>query len=224
MTSATLVHVTTSDPTEPGDADPAPRTEPAPVDYSSAYAAYLDQGRWLLDQQQRRGATFQTAAITLIGFDGVLLALLVGAEVSGGATTPDAASWAARVGAVLIACSALAGLGAILPLPTLTIGAKGTVEAWAAFLAGGGYNREAQHFAHMLLALDAKEEPRTGRLTAATSRWHERRQRKGPPVQVLYAAQRLATLRGRFVTSAAVLLALGLVALVVVVFAVPPSP
>jgi hypothetical protein len=212
-----------------------PTVESAPdsADLSAhwrTWDAFLDQGRWLLGEQQKRTSTFQTNAVALLGFDGVLLALLVGTGVVTVTQASPTAWWAARVGAAAIAASALCAVAAVVPRSTGTVATSDTLNGWTDFHVAETHDpayQAAQHFANMLLASDAVESDATGRLARARAkilrrvrRWTRREE---PSTQVLIAARRLATARGRWTTGAAAFLAAGVLALVVVVYAAPPA-
>lgn len=194
--------------------------------YQPHYQAFLDQGRWLLEQQQRRSDVFQQGAIALVGFDGILIAILASGDALGSTTRYSAAWWAVIAGAGLFLVSALCGVVALIPRQTNTVPAASTVRAWREFRREGGFDRDALRFADMLLASKPK---------AAASRptWGLRlraRARKllalpKPKRQPLRAAEQLASVRGTWTLRAGVLLIAGLFALLVVLIVSPvPTP
>ena len=189
--------------------------------YVPQWSAYLDQARWLLEQQQRRGAGFQQTAVALIGFDGVLLAVLVSGDALGTVSRYDAAWWATIIGAASLVVSAAAGVMTILPRQTNAVGAKDTLKGWAKLKKKGAWDRANQHFAEMLLNPAPKRDAPKSRWARWARRWRTRLRLAEPPTQPLKAATHLATIRGRWTTASAWFLVLGLACLAVALFAAP---
>jgi hypothetical protein len=197
---------------------------PAADDYAAhadRYAAFLDQARWLLDQEQRRGAAFQQSAVALVGFDGVLLTLLVSSSAIGATTRYGLSWWSTVTGATLFALSAFAGVLALVPWSTYFVVSSETVDAWTEFRTQPTWNTSTYHFAHMLLAPDPP--------VRGSERWWPRVVRKvralthrpEPPTQVLRSAERLSSRRGRWTATSGWLLVGGVIALLVGLFALP---
>lgn len=179
------------------------------------FESFLDQARWLLEQQQRRSATFQQTAVALLGFDGVLLAVLVSAATLSGRSQQPAARWATVAAAIFIVASSAAGVLAILPRSTSAASASLTVKSWSEFHANGGYGRDAQHFAEMLLAADP---PSTSTMTLREhldAWWRHRRRREPIPTQPLLAAEELSGTRAAWASRSGWLLLGGVVCLAV---------
>ena len=201
----------------PDDSDPY-----AP--YQPQFRSYLEQARWLLEQQQRRSQSFQQTAVAMIGFDGVLLALLV----SSGAlrAAHQQVPWGFTVAAALaLALSSLAGVATIVPRYTDAVGAAQTVEAWATFKQVGGWDQSTEHFAEMLLAADPPLEGKPGPAERVASWFRALARRPEPPRQPLLAATRLASVRGRWAGWSGALLAAGVTCLAVALVVGPaPAP
>lgn len=177
------------------------------------FVAYLDQARWLLEQQQRRGASFQQTAVAVIGFDGVLLAVLVSGDSLGSTGRYTGAWWATVTSAALFVLSSLAGVLALRPRATNAVAAGLTIDAWKDLHDQGSWNRAHQHFAEMLLSPDPPVAGRPRRADRLRRRWRAFWRLPEPPRQPLLAATHLATVRGRWVTGAAALLVAGLASL-----------
>ena len=120
-----------------------PPDQAGPDAYRHRFEAFLDQARWVYEQHQRRNASTQQMAIALLGFDGVLLAVLVSAGTELPRTTVCAA--------VLLVLSAAFAVWVILPGRTFFIDTEQTIEAWEKLHSGVPID-EAQLFAQMLLA------------------------------------------------------------------------
>lgn len=60
--------------------EPEPAPEPTGSEWSAEFEAFLDQGRWLLDEQHRRSECFLSGAVGVLGFDGAILAILAGSN------------------------------------------------------------------------------------------------------------------------------------------------
>lgn len=192
--------------------------------HAERFAAFLEQAKWLLDQQQARGAAFQQNAAVLVGFDGVLLALLISGDALGNVESLSGMWWVGVVGASMVASSAVAGLLAIVPWSTYAVVSADTVKAWAKVQVEPSWDNSRYHFAHMLLAAAP---PARGTATwpaRFAHWWRERLGWKQPPTQALQSAERLATRRGRWTTVSAFLLVGGIVALVLVFFAASTEP
>lgn len=110
------------------------------------FRAFLDQGRWLLAEQQRRRDSFRTTAATMLGFDGLALTLIVGLAPS------DArVAGVALAGAVAVALSALFAVLACFPKETQSVGVKDTLDGWVQVRHGTVDYSPTQYFAEMLL-------------------------------------------------------------------------
>jgi hypothetical protein len=168
--------------------------------YVPQWTAFLEQARWHLEQQQRRDASLQQGAIAVIGFDGVLLVILVSGSALTSIDKFGVSWWATVAGVALLVLSSLAGVAAVLPRATYVTGPDDTIKAWALHKEEGGWDRVNQHFAEMLLSESSspRQQPRRGRTT-----------------QPLLAATQLAAARAKWTASAAVCLVLGLICLAV---------
>lgn len=201
----------------------APKSEVDPYDLNAPrFAAFLDQARWLLAEQQRRGASFQQAAVALVGFDGVLLALLIGNDTLRDVDRYSLPWWAAILGALFFVGSAIVGLRALRPTPIYSSKVEATVKAWQTFITEGSEKEDVYHFAHMLLVTD----PPTEGLKSDPLRWEYLRRalgRPSPPTQPLIAAEQLATHRGTLAMRASRLLVGGILALFAFLLSVPPA-
>lgn len=181
------------------------------------YDAFLAQAHWLLEQQQRRSAAFQQTAVALVGFDGVLLAVLASGDTIATVGKSPAAFWATIGAAVLILLSAGAGVMAILPRSTSAVTAKETVEQWHQLNRGGGtHDRDVQHFAEMLLAIDPPSTSKPTPVDRIQAWWRTKRARDPVPTQPLKASELLATARGTWTSRSGVLLVGGLLCVAVV--------
>lgn len=122
------------------------RQPPAESPWEPHYRAYLDQGRWLLADQQRRRDGFRGAAATLLGFDGIALTLLIGLAPSD--------PWIAAIalaGALAVGVSAWFAVRALLPRGTDSVGAQDTLDGWVRVRQGTLDHSVTLHFAEMLL-------------------------------------------------------------------------
>ncbi len=189
--------------------------------YVPQWTAFLGQARWLLEQQQARGARFQETAVAVVGFDGVLLAVLVSGDALSHLPRQGLAWWSAIVGSTLLVLSSLAGVMSIKPRATNAVGASDTLNAWAELKEYGSWDRANQHFAEMLLNPSPRnEEPASPRERRA-ARWRGRLRVPGPPAQPLLAAAHLAGVRGRWAARSAGLLVVGLGCLAVAMIVAP---
>jgi len=175
------------------------------------FAAFLDQGRWLLREQQERGRSFQANAVALLGFDGVVLGILASGDF-----LASADDWSvqtiAGIGAVaMLAVSAFAAVLVITPRGTGAVVIDDTLDAWQDIHAGVEV-RANQHFAHMLLAKD----PAPATPPESRTQWWRRRAGR---LQVLHQAADLAKVRSRWTRVSAVSLLGAVAALVVVILA-----
>lgn len=121
--------------------DPPPETP-----WEPHYRAFLDQGRWLLADQQRRRQGFRNTAATLLGFDGVALTLLIGLAPSD--------RWVAGIallGAIAVGASAWFAVQTLLPKDADSVGVDDTLNGWVAVRQGTLHYSPIQHFAEMLL-------------------------------------------------------------------------
>lgn len=194
---------------------PRRSAEPDPhAAHIDRYQTFIDQGRWLLDQQQKRGAAFQQTATTLVGFDGVLLAVLVAGDPLDGWTRYSTPWWAFAVAGVMLVLSAAAGVLALVPRQTPSVDAEDAIKAWARFCEEAGWREEEQHFAHMIFTTEAVTASGT-RGQGTTRSWWAARPWRRIPQQALLAAEHLATVRGRWATAAGGLLVSGLTAMLI---------
>jgi hypothetical protein len=189
--------------------------------YVPQWTAFLDQARWLLEQQQRRGTGFQQTAVALIGFDGVLLAVLVSGDALGHVTRYHVAWWATVIGAAFLVLSAVAAVMTILPRATNAVGAGDTFGAWKKLKENGSWDRANQHFAEMLLNPSPEPEEPKSRWARLARQWCAWLRLPEPPLQPLEAATHLATVRGRWTTGSAWSLVVGLASLAAALIAAP---
>lgn len=194
---------------------PAHHEDPHAV-HLPRFEAFLDQARWLLEQQQRRGEAFQQTAVALVGFDGVLLALLVSGGALTSTTRYTAAWWATIDGAGLFVVSAFCGVCAVLPRAISTVPAAGTIKRWQKFRKKGGFNRDALWFADMLLSATPVQGTPSSHWSRMRTTVRRALRRSEPTLQPLEAAERLATTRGLWVLRAGGFLIAGLLSLLLV--------
>lgn len=162
--------------------------------YRHQYVAFLDQARWIYEQHQRRNASFQQMAVALLGFDGVLLAVLV----SAGTRPPVPTAYAAA----LLVLGATFAVLVIYPWRTYFIDTEGTIEAWEKFHSGD-LSDEAQLFAQMLLArqsdlVDEQQPTRRG-----AKRRYERAAKKRQP---LVSIETLGSVRASLLTASCLMM------------------
>jgi hypothetical protein len=174
--------------------------------HATAHRAFLDQARWHQDQQRQRTASFQTNAAALLGFNGVLLGLLVTGGMLGNSAVFSIAWWAGLAAVVAFTVSAGISISALVPAGTAVVGAGATIQQWGDHLAQGGYDDSTYQFAHMLLGTNH---------TAAG----DRKLRRPATTQPLRAAEESASKRGRRVLSAGLALLVGVIALAVALIA-----
>lgn len=205
---------------------PAPAAKPSGdpfAPHAAKHLAYLEQARWLLEQQHRRSATFQQTAVALVGFDGVLLALLLSNDTLSTFVRYDLPWWAGTLSSVLLAASALAAVLALVPAGTHSVSAARTIEGWAEHLAKGGWDDSTQFFAQMLLIKNPPEDGADSRAARFGSWWRSRLGKKPLSKQPIRSAERLATRRGWLTTTSAFLLFGGIIGLLVVLVASPAA-
>jgi hypothetical protein len=103
-------------------------TPPEPVDDS---AVFIDQARWLLEWHNRRSEAFASRALAVLGFDGVILALLLqGFGVKGIEATGPV--WVFLISTtLLLLCSAALAVSAILPHKVAMPGVDDLRRGWA---------------------------------------------------------------------------------------------
>lgn len=202
-------------------ASPSTGTGDPMAPHAAKHLAFLEQARWLLEQQQRRAATFQQTSVALVGFDGVLLALLLSNDTLGTFVRYSAAWWAGTIAALLFALSALIGVLVLVPFGMYSVPADTTISHWAKQLVTPDWDRSTQHFAHMLLVEAPPERGADSRPARFRRWWRARLHMKPLPMQPLRSAERLATRRGRLTTTSAFTLLGGIIALVVVLVTSP---
>ena len=191
-----------------------PAAEPSATapggDWVPTWTMFLDQARWALGEQQKRSTGFATHAATILGFDGVMLALLAGSDLLRDGTSLTV--WAARSAAVLVSASAVCTLGALWPRPVASKDWQLVVDEWDALhRADLPSTPPHQLFAHLLLVRNPHIAP-------------EEKSRRGAlrgPAQPLAAAASDADTRGNWVRWSGIALTLGVVALLIVVLGSP---
>lgn len=177
------------------------------------FTAFLDQARWLLEQQQRRSTNLQQTAVALIGFDGVLLAVLVSGDSLSTSIRHSTSWWTTVIGAGLIVMSSIAGVMAIRPRPIYVAGADLTVDEWAKLHTEATWDRATQHFAEMLLAADPPLTDTSTRVAHVVAWWRTKLRRAPLPRQPILAAEHLSNVRARWSSWAGWLLVAGLACL-----------
>ncbi|MCG2797816.1 MAG: hypothetical protein L6367_04660 [Cellulomonas sp.] len=188
---------------------------------AARHAAFLAQARWLLEQQHRRAATFQQTAVALVGFDGVLLALLISDGTIGASMRWSMSWWFGLVAAVMFAVSSIFGVLAIVPFNNYSVTSRQTREAWDKYLTEGGWDTSTYHFTHMLLAPNPPEQGHD-RLPARFGRaWRALLGRKNPPTQPIVSSERLATRRGKLTAWSAWSILIGIFALAALLLTSP---
>lgn len=200
-------------------ADPGDAGQPDLTAHEPKWASFLDQGRWLLEEQQRRGASFQTTAGTLLGFDGVVLGILASNDFLAADGSWSFRAVVGKVGVLALAASAYAAVRVIAPRAAGSVVIDDTLDAWKDFHDDNEHAkvRPTQHFAHMLLA----KEPAPATTELSRRRWWKRREGRR---QVLYQAADLAEHRSKWTQRSAWSLMGAVVALVLAVFAAPGTP
>lgn len=187
---------------------------PALASHEPVWAAFLDQGRWLLDQQQGRGASFQVTAATLLGFDGVVLSILASSDFL---ATDGAWSFRAvvgKLGVLALALSAFAAVKVIAPRSTGAVTLDDTLDEWKKYHDDENADvRPVQLFANMLLSRDAIPDPAT-----PPRRWCRQSQ---TAKQVLHDAAHLADYRSKWAKWSAWSLMGAVLMLVLAVWATP---
>lgn len=196
------------------------------------WIAFMDQARWLLDQQQRRDSAFQRTVAALIGFDGLLLAVLVSGDALANFDRLSTGWWAMLAGTACLVVSSFAAVQVLLPRATNSVGAEQTIDAWEEYHSTGedsgiekedSRGREKQHFAAMLLSRTPSQEEPSDRRERAAERWRARLRRPELPTQPLLAAEALATLRAHWTGRSAKFLLFGIIFLAGALFLAPTS-
>lgn len=189
--------------------------------WDDAYRAFLEQSRWLLDQEQSRSAGFQKNAVAMLGFAGVVLTFLATNDFLAGAQWWSFVGVFGRIAVILFAFSALFSVRALTPHGTGSVNLEDTIADWAALHNDQLEEKPVplQHFTHMLLAIDAKNTDPTKSHRAKSGGGAPR-----PPLQVLREAKSLADRRADQATWAARLMAGGVAALMLVVLAPRDTP
>lgn len=186
------------------------------------YRVFLEQSRWLFEEQHKRSVGFQQNAVALLGFDGVMLAFMASADFTdpGDDAVAQVAAVSGIVGVVLVAVSALIAVAAVVPRTVHGMTIEDVTAVWAEVHDPGKDNYDAtQHFAHMLLNQNPTPVGPTSRFRQARAevaadlrRWSGRSPRSA---QTLLAARELADARGRLVAWSGALLGLGILALMI---------
>ncbi len=180
--------------------------------HRATFGAFLDQGRWLLGEQQRRGASFQANAVALLGFDGIVLGILATGDFLVADDFWSFRSVAGRLAVLLLAVSALCAVRVISPRGAGSVVIDDTLDGWEGVYrapsAGERPFEAEQQFAHMLLARD----PVPATPGPAARRW---RSRRTDGKQVLHDAARLAEFRSDWTRYSGWLLLAALTALVI---------
>ena len=201
---------------------------PPEADWGPAYSAFLAQAQWHLGEHQRRSTNFVTSAVAILGFDGVVLALLVSSNVLAASST--VILWVARGGAVLVTASALSALGAMWPRSVNSADRRVTGREWRAlFDPARTKDHPVKVFAEMLLFEHSAASPEVqedgdgsaarpglrARVTSLISQFWAWPIEGDAPLE---AASNEATVRGKWFTVAVLALALGVGALCAVVW------
>jgi hypothetical protein len=115
------------------------KKEPPPKDRSSVTKSELDafiaQSRWLIDYHDKRGDSLTTRATALLGFSGVILALLLRGPLPSGVSITTAMQVAGVATVLLLLACALFCLLTILPGPTTAPGVDELRQHWVGWLA-----------------------------------------------------------------------------------------
>ena len=172
----------------------------------------------MLGQQQERATSFQNVATAILGFDGVLLTILLSADVLGSVERLSLTWYATIAAAGLLAVSATSAVVALLPRSTASTDPNVVLDQWEALHTEGSWNNANQTFAEMLLTRSPQYEG-NGRLSMRLTNLRRRRRGREPaPLQPVLAATHLATVRGRWASGAGWLMASGLIFLAVALF------
>jgi hypothetical protein len=106
-----------------------------------SFAVHAENARWLVDRETNAIESLHQRASTLLGFTGVILAILpsvlVPIQTTPGANIRLAAWGIALVGTLAFSLSAAASLGVLLVKSKVDVGIKGIVERWVAVTANG---------------------------------------------------------------------------------------
>gem|GEM_PF-7091040 len=176
------------------------------------FQAFLEQARWQLEAQQARSAAFATAAGTILGFDGVILAVFAGSTDLSGAD--GLVGRLTRASLVAITLSAFCTLGALVPRKPPVVDWTRVSDAWANMHASDPKIIEGrQLFAQLIFAhgLEDTERPRPSLLS-----WRTKSART--PIE---GASEMATSRGNWFAGSVLLLLAGLVLLLASLLAAP---
>jgi len=117
--------------------------------------AYLEQGRWLMEQHQRRDTGFQQAAVGLMTLDGVMISVIVAASLQAAVQLTCSERILVIVAAAFLIGSAVLASCVWFPRHIPFANTHETVTHWEAFnrcgRASGQASRPNQLFAHQLL-------------------------------------------------------------------------
>lgn len=176
------------------------------MDWGPQYAAFLDQARWGLAAQQQRSATFVTSAGTVLGFDGIILAVFASARAMDGLV--GVSLWFARASGVMVTLSAALTLGALIPRKPASVDWTRVIRAWADLHDPNASERQdsRQLFPQLILAVGPVTTPRPRPSVLA---W---RTRSDKPLE---STAEMATSRGNWFAASVIALLVGLVLLLV---------
>lgn len=191
------------------DSDPHAR-------YVGAYGDLLEHARWLIEAQERRGAGFQQTAVAVLGFDGVILAILIGLTVPETATGAQVA--ATVVAALAVIGSAVLAVLALVPRSVSVASTDQLIDQWRSIFDPQAPERPSQGSLRAYLVatiLSQDLEPGTSEGAATKTSAISPEEKSGAPRQPLDAATRVADKRAGHLKWSAWSLLLGLAAIVV---------
>lgn len=188
----------------------APRESDPHGPHRQTYQDFLGHARWLIEVQERRSAGFQQGALAVLGFDGIILAILVDLQVgTAGALVVSTGA----VVALLVLASATSAVLAFVPRSVAVASTAQLLKEWRGIFTAPEDGTEVgvhpAYLAATLLSQDI-EPPVEGR----KRRTSERGGRTKVVLQPLEASAAVAEKRAWWLKWAAWLLLASLLAMV----------
>ena len=95
--------------------------------FVEAYQDYLEHARWIFEVQERRGVAFQQTALAVLGFDGVILSIVLGLQPASRGLVPAVLTGLA---ALLVVSSSVSAVRALLPRAVSFASTEKLVDQW----------------------------------------------------------------------------------------------
>ena len=179
--------------------------------FQDSYASFLEHARWVVEVQERRGAGFQQTAVAVLGFDGVILTILISLRPSWDSLASNLVTGFA---ALFVVVSGIFAVLALVPRGVVVADTEQLLDQWAAIFEPPP--DAPIHPTATRAALAASLQSRDLEVVPAPrSRWSRRwRRPSGRPLQPIQAAEDLANTRAAHLKRAAWFLVVGLATVV----------